>query len=262
MDLLLSDPYGYMDVFLLILVRILGVVLMVPFLGNSNIPNMAKVAISLFLSVIMINVIPVTPVVSSAYPIDYGILVIKEFITGWLIGYSAYAVFAVLTLAGQFIDYQIGFSMVSVFDPLSQTQITITGNYYYFLYMMLFLLSGADRYIFIALKASFTIIPLGQMMLSQYLYHTVIDFFNGFFLIALQLAAPVFFVMLITNVVLGILARTVPQLNMFVIGFPLKIIFGLLVLYLLSYVFVNLSEIVTKDYMRMLEEVIKGLAPS
>ncbi len=261
MELLLNDPYAYLDSFMLVMIRILGVILIMPFISNRAIPAMSRVALSFFVTVILINVVPLEVSSSSAYPIDFAIVVIKEFLTGWLIGFSAYSVFAILTLTGQFIDYQIGFSMVNVFDPLSQTNITITGNLYYFLFMMVFLVTRSYGYIFTALKQSYTIIPLGQLTLTTYLYNSFIEFLNNFFLIALQLAAPIFFVMLITNGVLGILARTVPQLNMFVIGFPIKIMLGLLVLYLIMNIFVNLSEIITEEFLRMLEVFIKGMAP-
>ena len=128
MELLLADPYAYMDVFFLMLIRVLGIMLLMPFVSNRNIPAMAKIALSIFTALIMVNVVPQTLSVSSSQPVEYAIVVAKEFVTGWLIGLSGYAVFAILTLTGEFIDYQIGFSMVNVFDPLSSTNITITGN--------------------------------------------------------------------------------------------------------------------------------------
>jgi len=261
MELLLSDPYVYLDAFLLIIIRTLGMMLMMPFLSNRNIPTMAKIGVSFFVAVIMLTVIPIELTVSSTQPIEFTIYVVKEFITGWLLGFSAYVVFAILTLAGQFIDYQIGFSMVNVFDPMSQTQITITGNLYYFVFLLIFLMTRSYFFVFKGLKESFMYIPLGQMTLSTYLYNSFIDFFNDFFLTALQIAAPIFFVMLVTNAVLGILARTVPQLNMFVIGFPIKILLGLFVLYLTMYLFDNVADIIIDKFLNLMEVFIKGMAP-
>lgn len=261
MELLLSNPYGYLDAFMLIMIRTLGMMLMMPFLSNRNIPPMAKIGVTVFISMILINVVPIDLAFSSAYPIEFAIVVIKEFLCGWLIGFSAYTVFAILTLAGQFIDYQIGFSMVNVFDPMSQTQITITGNLFYFVFLLIFLMTRSYFFVFKGLKESFIYIPLGQMQLSTYLYTSFISFFNDFFLTALQISAPIFFVMLVTNAVLGILARTVPQLNMFVIGFPLKIMLGLLVLYLTMFLFDNVADIIIDKFIRLMEVFIKGMAP-
>lgn len=261
MDILFDNPYAYIDTFLLILVRVLGMILIMPFMNNKNVPNMSKVAFSFFFSVILMTIIPIDSQISSVYLLDYGLYIIKEFLTGWVIGFGVFVAFSILTLAGQFIDYQIGFSMVNVFDPLSQTQITITGNLYYFLFLMIFLTSRSYYYIFKGLVSSFYFIPLGQMTVSVSLFDDFLLFFNTFFLIALQIAAPIFFVMILTNAVLGILARTVPQLNMFVIGFPLKILLGLLVLFITLYLFGNVSEIVIEESVRFMQKIIRGLSP-
>lgn len=258
---ILSNPYMFIDAFLLIVIRTLGMMLMMPFLSNRNIPSIAKLGVTLFVAIILINVVPIDLAVSSAQPLEFAVYVVKEFITGWLLGFSAYVVFAILTLAGQFIDYQIGFSMVNVFDPMSETQITITGNLYYFIFLLIFLMTRSYFFIFKGLKESFMYVPLGQMTLSTYLYNSFIDFFNDFFLTALQIAAPIFFVMLVTNVVLGILARTVPQLNMFAIGFPIKILLGLFVLYLTMYLFDNVADIIIDKFLNLMEAFIKGMAP-
>lgn len=261
MDLLLSDPYAYLDAFLLMLVRTLAMMSIMPFFSNNNIPTMTKLAFSFFLTTLLMSVVPLDVAVSSEYPVDFAIVLFKEFITGWLIGFSAYVAFAILTLAGQFIDYQIGFSMVNVFDPLSQTQLTITGNFYYFLFLMIFLMTRSYYFVLKGLKVSFQIIPLGQMTTSTFLYDSLLDFFNEYFLLALRISAPIFFVMLITNVVLGILARTVPQLNMFVIGFPIKILLGLFVLYLTMYLFNNVADIIVDAFINLMDKMIQGMAP-
>ncbi len=262
MNLLLQDPYQYLDAFMLIFVRITGMLLIMPFLSNRAIPAMAKITIAFFTAVIMINIVPVAGDYSSVYPIEFAVFVLKEFITGWMIGFSAYFVFAILTLAGQFIDYQIGFSMVNVFDPLSQTQITITGNFYYFLFLLIFLLTRSYGYVFKGIKESFSYIPLGQFTLTNYLFDSFTDYFTTFFVIALQISAPVFFVMLVTNIVLGVLARTVPQLNMFVIGFPLKILLGLVVMYLTMFLFSNISHMLINEFIHLMDRFIRGMVPS
>lgn len=261
MQILLNDPFLYLDALLLVLVRVLGMMIMMPFLSNRNIPANAKIGFSIFFSLIIINIIPIELQVNSTDIVNYAIAVIKEFIAGWLIGFSAYFVFTILTLAGQFVDYEVGFSMVNVFDPMSQTQITITGNFYYFLFLLIFLVSRSYYFIFKGLKESFIVIPLGQMTLSGYLYDTVIQYFQKVLLLSIQIAAPIFFVMLITNVVLGVLARTVPQLNMFVIGFPIKILLGLLVLFLTLYLFDNVAEIVINEFVTLMNSFIRGMAP-
>jgi flagellar biosynthetic protein FliR len=261
MSLLLSDPYVYLDVLMLVFVRALGMLLMVPILSNRNVPYMSKIALTFFLSVIVITTIDLEMTVASTDVVNFAIAVLFEFITGWLIGFAAYIVFSILTLAGQFIDAQIGFSMVNVFDPLSQIQLTITGNLYYYLLIMVTLMTSAHHMFIRALVDSYTLIPLGRMALTPELQETFFGYMNQYFGLALQISAPIFFVMIITNVVLGILARTVPQLNMFVIGFPIKILFGLLTLYVTLALFGTVSDLIINDTESLMRDVIEGMMP-
>lgn len=261
MELLLSDPYKYLDIFLLVFIRTGSLFVTVPIFSNRNIPVIAKIGLAFFISNIVVNVIDVQLPVASTDPIAFGIVILKEFIVGWLIGMGAYLVFTILTLAGQFIDYQIGFSMVNVFDPLSQIQLTITGTLYYYLVLLMTLLTSTFHYFIKAIVKSFELIPIGQVVMSTQLYDGFIGFMNELFLIAMQIAAPFFFVMLLTDVVLGILARTAPQMNLFVIGFPVKIFLGLAVMLITLNIFPSVSDMITDKIVIFIDKIIKGMMP-
>ena len=261
MDLLISDPYQYLDTFLLVFVRALGLLLIVPVLGNRNVPYVAKIGFTFFLSLIVISTQTFELTVSSTNVVAFGLIVIKEFITGWLMGFSAYVVFSIMSLAGQFIDAQIGFSMVNVFDPMSQIQLTITGNLYYYMLIIIVVVTNAHHYFIRSLLDSYRMIPLGGMTLTPSLYSSLVEYMTTYFGLALRIASPIFFIMIITNVVLGILARTVPQLNMFVIGFPIKIMFGLLTIYITLSVFGNVSDLIIGESEKLMREVVKGMMP-
>ncbi len=261
MELLLSDPIGYLDTFLLIMVRVLGITVLVPFFGNSNVPMMTKIILSFFISVIVFSTASIVAPVSSSNIFAYGGVVAIEFVTGLAIGFGAYVVYSILSLAGQFIDMQIGFSMVNVFDPLSEIQLTITGNLYYYLLMIITLILNAHHYFLKTLIDSFFRIPLGGAVLSPALEEATVGFIPAYFSMALRIATPIFFVMLITNVVLGILARTVPQLNMFVVGFPIKILFGLSTIFVMLAFFDNISEMLIGESQKQMMEIIEGMMP-
>lgn len=261
MDLLLSNPYEYLDGLLMVFVRMTSLFIAVPLFSNKNIPAIAKIGLAFLISTIIINVIDIKMPVSSANLIPFAMVLLKEVIVGWLIGLGAYLAFAILVLVGQFIDYQIGFSMVNVFDPLSQVSLTITGNLYYYLVLLITVSTNAHHYFIKAIIKSFELIPIGEIVLSPDLYNNFIAFFNEFFITALKIAAPFFFVLLLTNVVLGILARTAPQLNLFVIGFPLKIILGLLVLFITLTVFSAVSDSIIDKTIKFMDQIIKGMMP-
>lgn len=261
MELLLSDPYTYIDAFLLVFVRMLSLLLAVPLFSSRSVPTLVKIGLAFFLSTIVINSIDVEVTVRSTEIVNYAITVGKEFITGWLIGYAAYLAYTTLVLAGQFIDMQIGFSMVNVFDPLSQIQLSITGNLYYYLVLLLTVASNAHFLFIKAIIRSFDFIPIGQMSLSANLNNGVIAFYSKFFSVALQIAAPFFFVMLMTNIVLAILARTAPQMNLFVIGFPVKIMLGMLLMLVTMNIFTSVSDIIVEMFQEFMDTTIRGMMP-
>lgn len=261
MDLLLSDPYKYLDTFFMIVVRISGLFILVPIFSNRNIPMMVKVCLVFCLSIIVLNLGNVYSPVSSTNVVEYAGLLVKELFVGWMIGLGAYFVYSILNLAGQFIDQQIGFSMVNVFDPMSQVQLSITGSLYYYLVITLTLVTNAHHYFIKAIVRSFDIIPIGDVAFTPFLYNSVVYFMNDFFLIALQIAAPVFLVVLVADIILGILARTAPQLNLFVIGFPLKILLGLAVLMVTLNVFSTVNDLITDNTRSLIEKIIKGMMP-
>ncbi len=112
----------------------------------------------------------------------FAVAVIKEFITGWLIGFGAYIVFAVLSLAGQFIDSQMGgFAMVNVFDPMSQIQLTITGNLYYYVLIIIVVVTNAHHFFIRALLDSFVMVPLGNITLTPQLNEAIVGYMSRYF---------------------------------------------------------------------------------
>ncbi len=252
--------HGYIETFLLIFTRIVSMFIMLPFFGSQNTPRRLKALLAFALTVIMIQIMPLQSPVSADLPVAYALAAAKEFFTGWLMGFAVYLVYSVLTMAGQFIDAQIGLSMVSMIDPSSQMQFTVTGNLYYFMMIFIILMTRTYYYFLEGLKRSFRLIPLGGANLSYDLYDSMFYFLRDYFLMALQIALLVFFVMMISNAVLGILARTAPQLNMFVVGFPIKLLLGLATLYVTFFVFEGLSAMVIDRGTETMYDFIRGMS--
>lgn len=254
---LLED--AYIETFLLVFLRILGMFILVPVFGNQNLPRRVKVFLSFFMTIILMQVLPIKAPVTSQNPIGFAWAIIGEFFIGWILGFGVYLVYSTLSAAGQFVDGQIGLSMISVVNPLSQMQFTVTGNLYYFVLVFIVLMTRTYYYFLEALKYSYRLIPLGQARLSYDLYDSLFYVLRDYFLIALQIALMVFFVMLVANAVLGILARTAPQLNMFVVGFPIKLILGLMAIYITFFVFEGLSAMVIDRGEEILYDFIRGM---
>ena len=219
-------------VFLLVLVRISGIIIMAPFLGSINIPQYVRVGTAIAISIVMFpsvdaasGMLPVPPTV-----IGYAALVLKELFVGWLIGFVAYISFATIHMAGKVMDMQVGFSIVNVMDPTSGQQIPLIGSFLYNLSVIVFLATNGHHVLITALVNSFQRVPLQMLAADVSLAEIITRFTVGIFTTGMQIALPVSFAILLTNVGLGILARTMPQLNIFVVGVPLQIVIGLFML--------------------------------
>jgi len=209
-------------VFLLIFVRVTAFFVTIPLFSYRTIPTPFKIGLSFFLSLIM-----VTSVDSVNMTIDgmYLLLLIKEMSVGLFIGLIAYIILSAVQIAGGFIDFQMGFAIANVVDPQTGAQSPLIGQYFYIL-ALLFLLSVNGHHLLIdGIFFSYEFIPLEAFVPFQ--NETIVDFiidtFNKMFLIAFQVSIPIVGCLFLVDVALGIIARTVPQLNVFVVGLPLKI---------------------------------------
>lgn len=163
---------------------------------------------------------------SSAYPLA----VIKEILIGLALGFAAYLFFAVVQIAGSFVDIQMGFGIVNVIDPMTGAQAPILGNFKYYIAVLLFLTMNGHHYLMLAIMNSFKYVPLDGAVFARIAEGSIstffIDTFVVVFALAFQIAAPLVATLFLVDVGLGLLARTAPQFNMFVVGIPLKIIIG------------------------------------
>lgn len=226
----MSDIVNAFPVFLLIFIRVTSFFVTVPLFSYRNIPNVHKVGLSFFLSYLMF--------LSMEHPdiaIDeiYFMLVIKEVLVGLLIGLVAFMVMSAVQIAGGFIDYQMGFAIANVMDPQTGAQSPLMGQYLYTFALLLLVTVDAHHLLLDGIFYSYKIIPLEQPWLplgSERLVEFIAKTFNSMFIIAFQMSIPIVGCLFLVDVALGITARTVPQLNIFVVGLPVKILVGFLLL--------------------------------
>jgi flagellar biosynthetic protein FliR len=197
----------------------------------SNTPSQTKLGLSIFLSIILYNVLPEMEI-EYASLLEYSAIVIKEAAVGLLIGFSAYICSSIILFAGRMIDTDIGLAMASMFDPTTQQMSTITGSLYNNLIMLLMLVSNMHVFLLSAMKDSFTLIPIGEVTVNGTLYETMIGFVTNYFIIGFRIALPIFVSVMVVDCVLGILTKVASQLNMFAVGIQIKIIVGFFVMYL------------------------------
>ncbi|HWJ80391.1 MAG TPA: flagellar biosynthetic protein FliR [Niallia sp.] len=228
MDELLSN----IPAFLLIVVRVTSFFVMIPILSYRTIPNTFKVGLGFFLSLIMFWGMDVpTFTIDSAYYL----LILKEALVGLLIGFSANMLFSAVQIAGGLIDFQLGFSIANVIDPQTGAQSPLTGQYLTVTAIFFLLATNGHHLLLEGIYYSYRFIPLDQAWIhfgDGNLIEYLIKNFALMFALAFQMSIPVVGSIFLVDIGLGIVARTVPQLNIFVVGVPIKIIAGLIILFI------------------------------
>ncbi len=248
------------EYFLLVLVRIATFVVAAPFFSMRNSPRKVRIGLSLFVAALVYYTIRPEEAYSYVSVVGYATLVLKEALTGLLIGFAANICTYIIMFAGNIIDMDIGLSMASEFDPSMGGLVTLTGQlYYYYVYMML-VVTGMYQYILRAIVDSFRIIQLGGANIdTNHLIRTITVFMTQFFVISFRIMLPVFACTMIINVILGVIAKVAPQMNMFSVGVQIKLISGFLVLFIVVYLLPDVSNFIFAEMKRMILAMVKVL---
>ena len=205
--------------------------MLAPVFGARGVPAMVKLGFAASLTVIVYPLIHATNPPIPSELLLFIAVVIKEVLVGVVIGFVIYTFTAVLQGAGQLIDFQMGFTMGAAIDPVYGVQSPMMGNFQMVLATMLLLATNAHHYLIAAMVKSYAYIPINPTNVPSD-YHYYVELLVHVFSLAIQLAMPVFGALLVSDVGVGLLARTVPQLNIFAIIFPVKIAFGFIILFL------------------------------
>ncbi len=172
------------------------------------------------------------------------LFIIKEIIVGLIIGFVTHVIFSSLYFAGQIIDMKTGFGIVNVLDPQTSTQVPIMGNFLYIFTLVAFISMDGHLMLIKALAQSFDVVPIGNMHISEETVAEFVTMLRDTFIIGFKISAPVVAAIFLTEVALGILARTMPQMNVFMVGMPLKIIIGLFTMMIMLPVFTIIMDVI------------------
>ena len=244
---------------LLITVRIASFMFVAPFFSQGGVPAQAKIGFSFLLAVILFSVVPAPEQVYTGV-LGYGVAVLKEGITGLLIGFAAYICNSIVIYAGNIIDMDIGLSMAQQYNPEMSMQMTATGNLYFYMIFALFIATGMDRYLLRVACDSFYVVPIGGAVFEwDSLLLSMTTYMTDLFVIGFRIFLPVFAVIMIMNCILGVMAKVAPQMNMFSIGIQLKILVGYMILFLMVFLFPNVANMVFDEIKKMVVLFIEGM---
>lgn len=226
----LTVPLATVEAFLYVLLRIGALLLALSFFQSRAVPSVFKVGFVVGVSLLVVPLLPPPAVSTAPGPLALGLLASKEVLVGAAIGLAIRTLFAGLQLAGQLAGFQMGMAIANVMDPQTSAQVPLLGQFLDLVGLLTFLILDVHHHVIRAVVRSFEIIPAGGLQLSAPLSRHLVDMTGAIFTIALQVGAPVIVALLLVSVALGLVARTVPQMNIFIVAMPVKIVIGLLFL--------------------------------
>lgn len=247
------------EILILILVRISCFVYIAPFYGMSNVPAQAKIGLSLVISILIFGSVDQSAVTYTGM-LGYAVIVLREGITGLLMGLAANICNSIILFAGNIIDMDIGLSMAQEFDQMTNSQVTITGNLYQYFVLMMLVATNMHHYLLRALVDSYEVIPVnGQVFDWDSLASSMVQYMTDLFVIAFRIVLPVFACIMILNCILGIMAKVAPQMNMFAVGMQMKVLVGLTVLFLTVTLLPGIADFIFTEMKRMIVSMIEGM---
>lgn len=215
--------------FLLIFTRIITFFIQAPIWGSKHFPKQILIGMAACLSVILYPSIPIPENFPDSMG-NYVLAILSQILVGLIIGYIAYIVLAAVEFAGQMIDIQMGISIAASFDPALKGSSNMLRRFEFYLAMLLYLFMGWHHFLIKALFKTYEVIPLTGLNFSGKLILELIQVTAALIIIGLKIAGPVLAALFIIQVALGMLARAAPQMNVFMLSFPLNIFVGLAIL--------------------------------
>lgn len=255
------DIYTHIDIWLMIFVRILFALMFLPIIVETKVPVIVKAGISMALATIVFFTHDIQQVAYAPDLLGFTIVLAKEIIIGLIIGFSVLIFFQVYYFVGNLLSTQGGIGMSTIFDSENGIQTPIIGKFYYLGFCAIFLLSGGLHWFISALIDTFIYIPVGKGILRPDIVYGVIEAVTIFWEISFKLASPIIAVIFIVDCGLGILARTVPQMNMFVIGLPLKMIILFIMMVITMQLLPAFNNVIIQNMTNTFFNILQGLMP-
>lgn len=254
-NLFAFDPIQILG-FLVILTRISGLIVSAPILGDFNIPVTVKAAFAFLLALLFYPVVAKPDIGANPQLLSLIVLMVGEFGIGLLMGFSARVLFAGVSLAGEVIGFQMGLGIANVFDPLNNSQISLLGQVQIIFALFLFVVLDGHHLLILSVAESFALVPPGGVTLTETGMNFYIQLVGNIFLIGIQVGAPLIVALLAANFSMGLVARSVPQINIFVVGFPFTIGMGL---FFFALGFPFFIEALIKLHERLAEILLMGV---
>jgi flagellar biosynthesis protein FliR len=244
----------------IVLMRIGGVMAFAPLFNSPSIPIQCKIIIVLVSTMALVPSVPLALI-----PDDFGLATIlicamSQVLFGMVLGLAASFIFAGLQFAGQIVSFQLGFALVNLIDPMSEVEMPVFSFLLDYLGLIFLLLLGGHHWFFLAVSDSFNYLPIAGITLKGPIVHEIIHLSSHILVSGVQIAGPIIAVTVIADVVLGIIGRAAPQINILIVGMPVKTLVGFMCL---SFSFYFLPHLLGKLFMQLYQDLfalMRGMA--
>ena len=245
------------ETFLLIFIRVSAMLFVFPVFSAPQVPMMVRFGLSGLISFMIFRVVPAVPASTDLYSLALG--VVCQIVLGVIVGFVAQLVFIGIQFAGELIDLQIGFAVANVINPTTQQQVTIIGEFELAIATLIFLATDAHHLLLQGIAGSFQLVPLPVINLDPSVAGNVVIFVTQAFLIVFRIAAPIILALFLTNVALAFAAKVAPQMNVFVVGLPLQIGVGLLMMSIALPLLGTVGPELFRNISQQMDTVMRGL---
>ena len=239
---------GKFQEFTTLFARMLAMLSVAPVFGGQSFSYFYRVGVSFLVSLLVVPVVQLPPEFQELVASRFFILILEQVFIGLLIGLSLQFLFAAFQMAGEFFSVQMGLGISEVFDPMAQVSLPLMGIFKNLIATFVFFVSGAHLWLIRSVVFSYEKIPffpneiLQDMVWHKGIVNFMIFVSSGMFIIALKIALPVMGTLLLVSITMGVLSKAAPQMNILMLGFPLKILIAFVVLTLVSPMVVTLMN--------------------
>ena len=235
--------------FILVLARTAGIFTLTPIFGSPQLPAHIKLLASVALAFVFVPTVHV----AGSLPTDIlpmTVIVAREALVGLVIGFVCTLVFSAIQMAGQLVDGQTGLSFATTVDPTNGTPGAVAARFHQLIAGMLFFAINAHHILIRGLYDSFQIAPIGQVAINPAVAGGVVDLFTALLVVAIRIAIPVVAAVFMADIALAVTARLVPQMNVLMVGFPLKLGVGIIGMIIALPIMVSMSTDTMGDMYR------------
>lgn len=230
---------GYLVLLGLIFTRISGLFILLPVFSSRNVTTVVKVGILFFISIAVAPVVALKADVQVNSFLELAYHLFVEFSIGLSFGMVMVILLSSIYLAGSIVDRNLGFSMVNVISPLDESNMPVSANIYYLFAMLIYLFTDGHHMMIRGIVESMQLIPVGGGLLNPLIVMDFVELFGQAFVIGVRLSAPFIITTMVANIILGMLSKAMPGMNVFMIGMPFKIFVGLTLFSLIMPVYYN-----------------------